>query len=176
MHRLYSSCRSLIYNERFYRWKCPVRRHVAIGRRDYLDKRTFLGPRVCLHTTPLSLNTRREVLKCGTEVQNEGKTLRITWNGGLTATYSAVWLRHNCQCAACVTSSNQKAVDPAAMDPTMTVTPRHLSGKSGLPSIFRGRVGVRDQRKIKGISRALIIDYIVLNAYALMANVGMALF
>lgn len=63
------------------------------------------------------------------EIKNEGRTVRIKWGGGVTVAFSAVWLRHNCQCPVCVTSSNQKAVDPATLDPTMTVTPRHSSGK-----------------------------------------------
>ena len=134
MHRFCQSCRPLI-SESFCRWKRPVRRYVAIGRRGYLDKRTFLDPQLprkaghslCLHSTPLSLNARGAGLKYGAE--NEGRTVRITWDDGVTATFSAVWLRHNCQCPACITSSNQKAVDPVTLDPTMTVTTSHSSGK-----------------------------------------------
>ena len=61
-------------------------------------------------------------------VEDEGRTMRITWANGETAAYSAVWLRHNCQCSSCLSSSGQKSLDPTILDPRTTVTPRDSSG------------------------------------------------
>ena len=62
-------------------------------------------------------------------VEDEGRTMRITWSNGETAAYSAVWLRHNCQCPSCLSTSGQKKLDPTILDPRTTVnTPRDLPG------------------------------------------------
>ena len=42
----------------------------------------------------------------------------------------AVWLRHNCQCPECVSSSGQKTIDPEMLDPsTIAISSVELSGK-----------------------------------------------
>ena len=64
-------------------------------------------------------------------VENEGRILKITWADGETAAFHAVWLRHNCQCPGCITSSNQKAIDPATLHPNTTVHLNESSGGSG---------------------------------------------
>eukprot|EP00731_Ephydatia_muelleri_P027775 Em0019g648a len=45
-------------------------------------------------------------------VTANGKELSVTWPDGAQNTYSAVWLRHNCECSACKQPhSGQKVVD-----------------------------------------------------------------
>ena len=61
-------------------------------------------------------------------VEDEGRTLRLTSSNGESSSYSAVWLRHNCQCPSCLTSSRQKSIDPAILDPRTTVVPLDSSG------------------------------------------------
>lgn len=101
----------------------------AIGRRGYRDRwlyrRSF---------SPGNVGERPRTLMTGAthglryDTENEGRTMKVTWADGGTAAFHAVWLRHNCQCPNCVTSSNQKAVDPSILDPRTTVTPNSLSG------------------------------------------------
>lgn len=62
-------------------------------------------------------------------IENEGKILKVTWADGETAVFHAVWLRHNCQCSSCVTSSNQKAIDPSILHPNTSVTTNKSSGE-----------------------------------------------
>ena len=65
--------------------------------------------------------TARTITRTRTALENRGRSLKITWADGESAAYNAAWLRHNCQCPLCVTSSNQKAVDPTLLDPYTTV-------------------------------------------------------
>ena len=62
-------------------------------------------------------------------IENEGKSLKVTWADGETAAFHAVWLRHNCQCPSCVTSSSQKVIDPSILNPNTTVTLNKFSGE-----------------------------------------------
>ena len=64
------------------------------------------------------------------ETLNNGRIMRFTWANGETAAFHAVWLRHNCQCPNCVTSSNQKAINPSVVNPKMSVTSTSVSGLS----------------------------------------------
>ena len=62
------------------------------------------------------------------ETLDNGRMMRFTWGDGETAAFHAVWLRHNCQCPGCLTSSNQKAINPSVVDPTMSIASSGLSG------------------------------------------------
>ena len=66
-------------------------------------------------------------LKC-IDVDNERGMLAITWANGETADFHAVWLRHNCQCPSCITSSNQKTIYPSMLNPNVTITSTNISG------------------------------------------------
>ena len=115
------------------------RKEFVIGCRRYRDGPLFqrsLLPRNMRNTTdsPKSwmhseVDTLRS-LRYG--IENEGRILKVTWANGETAAFLAVWLRHNCQCPSCVTSSNQKTIDPAILDPSTTVIPNKLSGGCAL--------------------------------------------
>ena len=64
----------------------------------------------------------------GYEMMNDGKMVRISWANGETAAFHSVWLRHNCQCPDCVSSANQKSINPSILDPNMSVTDIQVSG------------------------------------------------
>ena len=64
------------------------------------------------------------------EMLDNGRKVKFTWANGETAAFHAVWLRHNCQCPSCETSSNQKAINPSVVDPNMSVTSTSVSGRS----------------------------------------------
>ena len=66
-------------------------------------------------------------LKC-IGVDNERGMLAITWANGETADFHAVWLRHNCQCPSCITSSNQKTIYPSMLNPNVAITSTNISG------------------------------------------------
>ena len=61
-------------------------------------------------------------------VDNDRGILAITWADGETAAFHAVWLRHNCQCPSCITSSNQKTIYPSMLNPKMAITSTNISG------------------------------------------------
>ena len=66
-------------------------------------------------------------------IEEEGGVLKVTWSDGETSCFHSVWLRHNCQCPSCVTSSNQKAIDPIILHPNTTINKlTRSSGKGGL--------------------------------------------
>ena len=70
------------------------------------------------------------------ETLNNGRIMKFTWANGETAAFHAVWLRHNCQCPNCVTSSNQKAINPSVVNPKMSVTSSSVSGVSKYMNVF----------------------------------------
>ena len=62
------------------------------------------------------------------DVDNDRGMLAITWANGETADFHAVWLRHNCQCPSCITSSNQKTIFPSMLNPNIAITSTNISG------------------------------------------------
>ena len=63
-----------------------------------------------------------------TSIDDDSGMLTITWADGETAAFHAVWLRHNCQCPSCITSSNQKTIYPSMLNPNMAITSTTASG------------------------------------------------
>lgn len=56
-------------------------------------------------------------------VNGNGKELSITWSDGAENSYSAIWLRHNCECAQCrQPHSGQKVVDAAELTRSLHVS------------------------------------------------------
>ena len=74
---------------------------------------------------PRRLMSGATSLSC--EVENEGKTMKVTWADGGSTAFHAVWLRHNCQCPNCV-SIQLKTIRASTLDPHVTVTSTSLSG------------------------------------------------
>jgi hypothetical protein len=66
-------------------------------------------------------------LKC-IDVNNDRGMLAVTWADDETASFHTVWLRHNCQCSSCITSSNQKTIYPSMLNPNVTITSTNISG------------------------------------------------
>ena len=54
--------------------------------------------------------------------------MTITWADGETAAFHAVWLRHNCQCPSCNTTSNQKTIYPSMLNPNVAITSTAILG------------------------------------------------
>ena len=106
-----------------------------IGRRSYrggwlfhrllLSRKTWDCPKIGI------IHSKIETCSLKYGVEKEGRILKITWADGETAAFHAVWLRHNCQCQSCITSSNQKAIDPAILHPNTIVYLNKSSGGSG---------------------------------------------
>ena len=131
--RLYRFCvRGRPFFSPFLGW----REGLAVGRRSYrggwLFHRPLLPmkardcPRIGIRS---KIDTTTSSLRFG-GVENEGRMLKVTWADGQTTAFHAVWLRHNCQCPSCITSSNQKAIDPAILHPDITVRLNESSGGS----------------------------------------------
>ena len=67
--------------------------------------------------------------RCGVNIDDaDRRMLIITWANGETAAFHAVWLRHNCQCPSCVTSTNQKVIYPSILNPDMEIISTNVSG------------------------------------------------
>ena len=65
-------------------------------------------------------------------VPEGGRTITAEWSSGRPpSTFHSTWLRHNCQCSVCVTSSGQKSTASTDLDPSTTVTHARLTGKVG---------------------------------------------
>lgn len=62
-------------------------------------------------------------------VENDGNMMKLKWADGEKASFHAVWLRHNCQCASCVAASNQKKLDPSVLDAHMKVLSTRPAGQ-----------------------------------------------
>ena len=58
----------------------------------------------------------------------EGKKLRLSWADGHESSYHAVWLRHNCRCPTCTTSSNQKMVERRDLESNTRVISSSIAG------------------------------------------------
>ena len=55
-------------------------------------------------------------------VSGEGMKLQAAWSTeNPPSIYHAVWLRHNCQCAECLTSNNQRSITTTTIDPNVAV-------------------------------------------------------
>jgi DUF971 family protein len=67
-------------------------------------------------------------LKYSINVNNDRGMLAVTWTDDETASFHAVWLRHNCQCPSCITSSNQKTIYPSMLNPNVKITSTNISG------------------------------------------------
>ena len=87
-------------------------------------RRLFLCQLYSDHQRSLTVGASDSTLHARCETVEKGKIMKVRWEDGSTAVFHAVWLRHNCQCSSCTTSSNQKTIDPASLDPHMTVRPR----------------------------------------------------
>ena len=114
---------------RSYDWR-------KVGQRSYQDGGLFrrsLLPRKIWDCPRIKIHSKIDTMNCWYGVEREGRILKITWADGETAAFHAVWLRHNCQCPSCLTSSNQKAIDPAILHPNTTV---HLNESSVLGGVL----------------------------------------
>ena len=62
-------------------------------------------------------------------VTANGKELSVTWPDGAQNTYSAVWLRHNCECSECKQPhSGQKVVDAGEVTQNLHISSDGASG------------------------------------------------
>ena len=69
-------------------------------------------------------------LAVGVEVTPCGKKLCVSWEGDddRDPVFHGVWLRHNCQCPLCLSSSGQKTLDKVHLDPKLTIVETSLQG------------------------------------------------
>ena len=56
-----------------------------------------------------------------------GQKLAADW-GSHESVFHSIWLRHNCQCPRCVSSSGQKATATTELDPNVTVEEASIAG------------------------------------------------
>ena len=62
-------------------------------------------------------------------VTANGKELKITWPDGAQNSYSAIWLRHNCECSECKQPhSGQKILDGAELAHDLNISSDVASG------------------------------------------------
>lgn len=61
-------------------------------------------------------------------VSQGGKKLAADWGSHRESTYHSIWLRHNCQCSQCLTSSGQKATASTEQDPHITIAEASITG------------------------------------------------
>ena len=58
----------------------------------------------------------------------EGRKLRVSWADGRESSYHAVWLRHNCQCPNCTSSSNQRLPRRKNLEGDIRITSSSVAG------------------------------------------------
>jgi len=66
-----------------------------------------------------------------------GKEIQADWGPGRPpSTFHAAWLRRNCQCPLCVTTSGQRAFKSTDLDPSTTITLAQAKGDLCHPQII----------------------------------------
>ena len=62
-------------------------------------------------------------------VSSDGRSLQLLTESGNSANYDVMWLRHNCQCCSCRSSSGQKMVSGKDLHKDMTIGNASLNGE-----------------------------------------------
>lgn len=63
------------------------------------------------------------------QITKHGKGLVVSLGSEREVTYHPTWLRHNCQCSACLCLNNQKTFDLSELTPSLRLESAHMSGK-----------------------------------------------
>ena len=62
-------------------------------------------------------------------MSQDGRKLSVAWKDGHKSNFHVAWLRHNCCCSKCVSSSGQKLVGAEELFEGMVITEATVSGK-----------------------------------------------
>ena len=71
-------------------------------------------------------DTKRDIVS--PLVSPRGNKLAVCWSDGHESTFHVTWLRHNCQCPSCLSSSGQKLLQARDLPAKMTLTSSAVSG------------------------------------------------
>ena len=70
-------------------------------------------------------------------ISPRGKEIKADWGPGRPpSTFHAAWLRRNCQCPLCVTTSGQRAIKSTDLDPCTTITRAQAKGDPCHPQLI----------------------------------------
>lgn len=62
-------------------------------------------------------------------VSSDGRSLQLFAESGNSANYDVMWLRHNCQCCSCLSTSGQKMVSGKDLRKDLTIGNASLNGE-----------------------------------------------